>query len=355
MDSFADPYATARASLRENVKTMATMMAGAAAAILAGSPFSGIGSLEIGSYRLWLAVAGLAVVAVCLFLGWRELTFTLRPDVTYLEVLRSTFAEQQIRDLNLPSAEQAELVKLKEDFQRHRRSLLPTGFDQYEDLEKHLEDEWVRISNLPAKDEVAEKKYAEYDRNFEDIGYWATFTRLSQRVKSGLRRMQTYGAVSLAALLVFAWAANPPKANQDRPIAVHVAACASCPVQAPPAPPRFKAVAVRFQMNDSALDEAAYAALNDVAVVLRLHPELGALLLAHTDMVAGERVNKPLAARRANAVRAALTGQGGVANSRVFSAELPLSDLPVLTGPGVAKDANRAVEVLLVELPTPPR
>ena len=81
MSDNADPYATPRANLRENVKTMSTILAGTAGAVIAGSPFSGIGALDPATLRFALAIGGLLTVAVCLFLGWKALTFMLRPDL----------------------------------------------------------------------------------------------------------------------------------------------------------------------------------------------------------------------------------------------------------------------------------
>lgn len=179
-------------------------------------------------------------------------------------------------------------------------------------------------------------------------------TRLADRVEQGLKKVQNLGAASLIALLVFAWAANPPKKDDGpaKPPVVQVAvSCASCPA-GQPTPAARK---VTFANNSHELDGAAYAVLNEASTTLRQQPSLGLLLLAHTDMVAGGQVNRALAAKRAAAVRHALQDQGGVAAARVFASELAKADLPVVTGPEVAQPENRSVELLFVPLPLPTR
>ena len=202
--------------------------------------------------------------------------------------------------------------------------------------------------------EALRKKFAQYEQNLRDIGFWATVTRLADRVERGLKKVQTLGAISLAALLLLAWAANPPKKDDGpaKPSIVQVVtSCASCPV-GQPMPAARK---VTFANDSHELDGAAYAVLNEAAAMLRQQPTLGVLLLAHTDMVATHHLNRALAARRAAAVRRALQDQGGVTPSRVFASELAKTDLPVVTGPEVAQPENRSVELLFVPLPLPAR
>lgn len=351
MDANADTYAAARTNLRDNVKTMATILAGTAGAVIAGSPFSGLGSLEPLSGRFAIALVGLLVAAICLFLGWKRLTFTLRPDAFYTEVLRSTFTEEEIGNLGLTSKERDELIAVKREFDRRSRSLLPEKITTYEALEKWLNDEWEKADR--------DKDYDDYERNLRDIGYWAAFTRLSARVERGLRFVQRVGSIGIVGLIVFAWAANPKKDDPPpKPVVVHVSTCASCPVPPLPPPqpePLPAGVNVLFETNRHTLDTAAFAVISDASATLRRNPSLGALLLAHTDMVAGEQVNRILATRRAQTVQQALLKQGGVATSRVFIAELPRTDLPVVTAPGTAQTQNRSVEILFVRLPLPAR
>lgn len=352
MSDNVDPYATPRANLRDNVKTMSTIVAGTAGAIIAGSPFSGIGAVDPASTRFWLAILGLFMVAVCLFLGWKALTFMLRPDLLDPAILRDGFKESEFQGLGLSPAELKELVQVKKEFNRRRSALLPPNIDSYERFERFLDEEWERLDKDGS--EAKRAAFNAQEKNLRDIGFWATFTRLSNRTEHGLKRVQFLGAASLVALLLFAWAANPPKKPEEPSKAATVqvvSPCPACPIaQVVPAAKR-----ITFNANEHALDASAYAVLNDVAIALRQQPGLGVLLLAHTDTVAAIRVNRELAAKRVQSTKSALQNQGGIAASRIFASELPRSDLPVLTGPEVSQVENRSVELLFVPLPTPPR
>lgn len=70
-----DAYAGAKASLRDTIKWVAAAFAALAAAVLAGGPLTGLGSLPPGS-RLALAVLGAAIGLVCTFCAiWVALKF----------------------------------------------------------------------------------------------------------------------------------------------------------------------------------------------------------------------------------------------------------------------------------------
>ena len=365
MSDNADPYATPRANLRENVKTMSTILAGTAGAVIAGSPFSGIGALDPATLRFALASGGLLTVAVCLFLGWKALTFMLRPDLLDPIILRDSYTDEAVRKLGLPAAETDELIEVKAEFNRSRGALLPENIKSYEAFESYLDGQWVKLT--AAEKEVAQKtldaavleslrkRFDHYERNLQDIGFWATVTRLRKRVERGLRKVQILGMASLVALLVFAWAANPPKKDDAslKPTVIQAfVSCASCPLGQPPVQTARR---VTFPNNSHELDPAAYAVLNEVAAVLRQQPDMGVLLLAHTDMVAGDKLNRALAARRADAVRRALQAQGGIAANRIFASELPKAALPTITGPEIANADNRSVELHVVPLLLPSR
>lgn len=50
-----DIYATAKSNLRDNVKTLIGVFGGVAGVLLAGTPFSGFGRLDLGSVRFYIA------------------------------------------------------------------------------------------------------------------------------------------------------------------------------------------------------------------------------------------------------------------------------------------------------------
>lgn len=370
MSDNVDAYATARANLRDNVKTMSTILAGTAGAVLAGSPFSGIGSLAPLSLRFGVAICGLLAVAVCLFRGWQRLTFMLRPDVLNTDILQDSFTDAQFATLGLSKLETKELVDVKAEFMKAKRALLPANQSSYEQFEAYLDTEWLKLrkaeraaseTNLTddqrkqaaTEAETLRRNFLAYEQNMRDIGYWASFTRLRTRVEQGLKRIQVLGVVSLLALVAFAWAANPPKkdsAEPAKPMVIHIVSpCASCPAGLAPS----TSSKVTFANGSHDLDSAAFTVINDVVATLRQKPASAVLLRAQTDTLASIKLNQALAARRAKAVRQALQDQGGVAPTRIFVSELPETALPVVTADGTSKPANRSVELVVVPLASP--
>ncbi len=351
MDS-PDPYATAKANLRDNVKTLATIIAGVAGLVLAGSPFSGLGALSLSDPRFYAAVAGLAVAAIALFVAWRWLIFTLTPDVNYSGWLKDSFTDANVEQLKLNKREKQEIFWLRGEFKAHKNELIPDGFASLDEFDKYLEDEWKRLESIAPPADKAD--YLRYLENFDAVAYWATFVRLQYRVRKGIDVGQYFGLAGIIGLVAFAWAANPKK-EDSKPSLVRVEACASC--ASPKAPEKIasQAARVEFETNVAKLDAAAFVTLRSVAADLRAHPSEGVLLLAHTDTVAPDRVNRVLAAKRADAVYAALVGAGGIASNRVFVSSLPKADLPVLTGSETAQRENRSVELQTIELALPAR
>ncbi|WP_177200922.1 OmpA family protein [Roseateles sp. YR242] len=140
------------------------------------------------------------------------------------------------------------------------------------------------------------------------------------------------------------------RAELAKPTVIQVVSpCASCPA----APPLSTSTKVTFANGAHNLDTAAFDVINDVVATLRLKPASAVLLRAQTDTLASITLNQALSARRAKAVRQALQDQGGVAPSRIFVSELPETALPVVTGDGVSKPANRSVELIVVPLAPP--
>jgi len=349
----SDPYATAKANLRDNVKTLATILAGVAGVVLAGAPFSGLGSLDPWTSRFNGAVAGLAVAAFSLFIAWRWLIFTLRPDVNYAGVLRDNFTDADVDSLRVDRREKREIRYLRREFHAHRAELLPERIASVEALEKYVSDEW---DALVAKGATADKSnWERYYNNLDNIAYWATFIRLQYRVRQGINVGQWFGVIGIVGLFAFAWAANPKKDDAGKQVLIHVDACASCPAPRPPDAPISRSHRIEFETNEATLTGPAFTVLRAVAADLRAQPGAGILLLAHTDTVASDRINRALAARRAEAVYSALIGQGGIAANRVFMSALPKMDLPVLTDREIARPENRSVELLIVNLPIPAR
>ena len=63
----ADPFAAAKANLRDTVKWLVTIFAGLATAVTAGASLTGIASVDAD--RQWVALAGGAIGVICLYLA----------------------------------------------------------------------------------------------------------------------------------------------------------------------------------------------------------------------------------------------------------------------------------------------
>jgi outer membrane protein OmpA-like peptidoglycan-associated protein len=84
-------------------------------------------------------------------------------------------------------------------------------------------------------------------------------------------------------------------------------------------------------------------------------PDAVLLIRAHTDTVAADAVNVPLAKERASAVKELLLKQGGVGARRLYVSQLPEQALPQVTRDGTANHENRSVRLQLAMPAAPSR
>jgi len=86
-----DPYATAKASLRDNVKTLLGIFGGIAGLLLAGTPFNGYGSLDpaLATIRWLIATVGLIAAVLLVGKSMALLLRLLKPDLVYAVTSRS--------------------------------------------------------------------------------------------------------------------------------------------------------------------------------------------------------------------------------------------------------------------------
>lgn len=340
--ALADPYATAKSNLRDNVKVLMTAFAGVAGLLLAGTPFSGFGALLPGP-RLAIALVGLVVALVLFSRAMWLLLGTLQPDLVSYEMLRDGFDPKTIRD---PQA-RAEIEDLRKVFDGQRQALLPDGLPRptVEALEAHITTLWNALPAAPTPADLVD--YQQYHDALEGLNHWGAFTRLQRRVRRALRVGFLLGLPALAGILAFTWAVNPPKpdATEARSeVIVHQQLAA-----APEAGTEFGPV--RFRTDRAELDDAARGLIGQARDHLRLHAGTAVLVRAYTDTQGTDRRNAVLAEERVRAVADALLRPGGVAPNRVFVAALGSSDLPVLTAPQVDQADNRSVWLLVVPLP----
>ena len=74
---------------------------------------------------------------------------------------------------------------------------------------------------------------------------------------------------------------------------------------------------IYFDFNSDRIREQSERTLREIAEMLRRQPSWSLAVEGHTDNIASDRFNLELSARRAAAVKAALAGRYGVAESRL--------------------------------------
>lgn len=338
--ALSDPYATAKASLRDNVKVLLTAIAGVAGLLLAGTPFSGLGTLPL-DWRLIVAVLSILVASALLGSVFWILLRTLQPDVVTYESLREGFNPDSIADRRT----RAEIKDLIAVFRSERSILLPDKLpsQNVEGLERAISIQFAARSTDPA----AAKRYEEYHDALQGINYWAAFMRLQRRVQRALLQSIGLSVPALAAVLLFAWAANPPRLDStDQPSVVVNESTKPDLMQAAPRP--FGPIL--FKTDSANLDDAARKTIMEARGQLRTWPESVALVRAYTDTRGTDRRNTELAQLRAKAVSNELIRIGGIAENRVYVASLGPTDLPVMTAHDIDHAENRSVEIVVVRL-----
>ena len=192
-----DPHAQARANIRETMKWMATGFGAVAAAIVGGTPLTGIGALAPDG-RLWLAVGsglfGLVMLGVGILVA---LSVLVTPPLFLKDIPKD-----------------AGLLKLIND---RVSEFLPPNFA---DLASFIERRDRALENVRAKNDQAAKSLT----FLENAGLWidrlmsyAYFELLRRRLATATLWLFTVGFLAAVSFAVFAWAANPPK--PDKPVA----------------------------------------------------------------------------------------------------------------------------------------
>ena len=203
-----DPHAAARTNIRDTVKWLIAAYAGMAAAIVGGSPLTGLGT-PMPDWRLGLAVAS-AVVG--LLLVGRGIAVAIRILVT------PTFFLGDIAD--------DKNKKLLEVINAHADDLLPPGYKDFADFagERRKATAALRDAsavNLRDTDDDRKKKEAtraNAQASLESNGIWADrltsfayFETLRRQFEGAASQLFVAAFAAALAFAVFAWAANPGK------------------------------------------------------------------------------------------------------------------------------------------------
>jgi|GEM_PF-2661318 len=336
------PYADKAANLRDNVKLLVAGFGGIAGVLLAGTPFTGYSAQTFAS-RPWI-IATVALVVALGFLAhalWTLLEI-LAPGLAYADTLRDpAHAVGQGR------LERAELDALREQIRLHGADLYGPGIGSYADLEAAAEEAYHAYTLAPS--DAAYAAYNDWNERIQFFNDWAAFVRLHARIRAGTRALMIDGIFAIGAILAFTTSVGSAKADDPRVIVVNERSRQE-PLPAPSASPSTFAP-VRFETDGAELDAQALRAVAIVRDHLRSHPRTGLLIYAYTDTRGRRDYNAALAGKRAAAVVRTLVEEGGIARARLFTSTLAQSDLPTLTAPNADTEENRAVELVVVDLP----
>jgi hypothetical protein len=392
--ALADPYATTKANLRDTIKWLAATFSALAAVVIAGAPLSGLGKLPFGFAWVGAVVAlGAAFFSICIALA---ITISLlRGDFLYFSDIiaiaktrvkpaapaglnpkpakasrglglkgfwQSLFPGQSVSALD--EADRENIRVLCDNIDAHPGDVLSFAYLTIEELATEADERkekliaaraaWKAKPTDVAVDAVdqATDDIDELSVEFQRVQFFGTAYLFYSRMRRAMFPLFILGISALVLLVIFgSLVQQPDKASPAANSVVNNFSsprAASEPAVAQALP---KLTPVLFRTGDAALDATALNRIDAARAALRANPRASLLLYAHTDTVAGDHLNEGLAHRRGAAVRSALIREGGLDAARILVSEQPKSGLPELTGADTDSQTNRAVVMVLVDLP----
>lgn len=105
---------------------------------------------------------------------------------------------------------------------------------------------------------------------------------------------------------------------------------------------------LNFELNDSKINSSSEAYLNDLVQVMEENPNLGLIIIGHTDNTGSEKVNEEVSLERAQSVKDFLVDKG-VAGRRIKAVGNSYNDPLVENDSPENRAKNRRVEFILYE------
>jgi hypothetical protein len=147
----SDPYATAKANLRDTIKWLATSLAALGAAVIAGASINGLAALEGNALVCAALLGGVGLLLILFAIG--VMVNLLTANVFYFSQLKtagnaiaSTINERAEDILSPQTPSIAALVKFREDAIKEMRAANP-GDAKYQDAFKN----WTAANDLIAR------------------------------------------------------------------------------------------------------------------------------------------------------------------------------------------------------------
>ncbi|HUG23462.1 OmpA family protein [Piscinibacter sp.] len=333
--------------------------------LIAGAPISNLGAESLSAGRKLVGVASLLACFVCICIALWRMIQLLRADLIYITDIdpRQAIGTRDDSD---------EIQEIRKDIQLRKPHFFPdfasltAFFEQAEAAEKSadlLGKDWqdALAANKPVHvAEAAKLAYADQVKEIDKFGsakqdmlWYAAYLRFYGRVRDAMPGLFVLGIAALVALLTFTLGVQVKKDDKPPPVVVNNPPSECCKL--PPAPPTgaTDAGTVYFETDKSEIDEAGRTAIENARNLLLAKPDTALLIITRTDTVGSEQHNVSLARYRAEAVRRLMVTPGGIAAARVFSAEMPESDLPHVTGDATDSRLNRSASLYLVSFKRP--
>lgn len=200
-----DPFASAKANLRDTIKWLATTFAAVAGVVLAGSTFSGLGALPAGP-RLLVAIVGALLGFIFTLWGIARILGLLKSEAYFLGDLERDDAMRQWVNAHAEDLLPAEFANV-ESFLTARRTARREVLD-------------------PALRQQAVQRYREIDRASARITSLLHFQVMANRLGAEAKALLTIAGFAILGLATFAWAVSPPKPAANP--------CTCCVTAAPP-------------------------------------------------------------------------------------------------------------------------
>lgn len=224
----ADPYATARANLRDTVKWLAATFSALAAVVLAGSPISGLGKLPPATPAWWAASAALGLAFVCICVALVITVALLRSDALHLSDLDPSANLAQ-----LDASDRAEIIALRATIDSRAVDVLPPNYPTLADLmgaaqarRQELVDAWLAWRNAPdaAAKAAAAIRVARAQRSMDRFApplsrvlAYGVYVRFYDRLRRAMPQLFALGVIALLGLTAFGvFVQSPDKPDEPK-------------------------------------------------------------------------------------------------------------------------------------------
>lgn len=215
-----DPFADAKANIRETVKWLAATFAALAAVVIGGSPVSGLGELSVNGLAFWLGALCLLSAFTLICIALRVTLRILRPEA----IFRSNLYTDAPPHTN--ASDKDELKRIRAMINGHAKDLLPYNYCTLEDLGSELDTQAQVLAQENPQSAALQRArgmVAKFHKEFEFLLIFAQYLRLEMRLHDALPKLLALGIGALVSLTAFgAVVKSGPKTSDKHPASIIV-------------------------------------------------------------------------------------------------------------------------------------